>query len=173
MHLVKIISSIGVAHLLTVGNLCSGMLAIFFFLQGKRVHGVSLLLIAVILDTLDGKVAERVGQQNAFRRQLDSLADLVSFGVAPVLLYYSLTSSSVFTTFILLFFITCGMLRLARHNLSQTKDFEGVPITVNGVIFPLLYAILLIFPASLSFWPAVFGIMGLLMVSSLRVKRLF
>lgn len=136
-------------------------------------QGVSLLLIAVILDTLDGKVAERVGQQNAFRQQLDSLADLVSFGVAPVLLYYILASSGVFITVILLFFIVCGMLRLARHNISRKEDFEGVPITINGIIFPLLYVISLVFPASLSLWPAVFGIMGLLMVSSLRVKRLF
>lgn len=149
------------------------MLSIFSFTQGENVQGVSLLLIAVILDTLDGKVAEQTGRQDTFRRQLDSLADLVSFGVAPVLLYYILASSGAFTTTILLFFIVCGMLRLARHNISRKKDFEGVPITVNGVIFPLLYVISLIFPASLSFWPAVFGVMGLLMVSSIRVKRLF
>ncbi|ADE14366.1 CDP-diacylglycerol/serine O-phosphatidyltransferase [Nitrosococcus halophilus Nc 4] len=169
----RIISLIGVSHLFTVANLCSGMWSIFFFAQGGFTEGASLLLVAVALDTLDGKVAELMGQKNAFRRQLDSLADLVSFGVAPVFLYYMLDFPGAFVTTILLFFVTCGMLRLARYNISQQKDFEGVPITVNGIIFPLLYAISLIFPGSLSFWPVVFAIMGLLMVSSIRIKRLF
>lgn len=169
----RIISSIGIAHLLTVGNLCSGMLAIFSFIQGAVAQGAWLLLGAVILDTLDGKVTGRMGRQNAFRQELDSLADLVSFGVAPVLLYYTLIASGIFTTTVLLFFIACAVLRLARHNLSSGEEFEGVPITVNGILFPLLYGLSHIFPGSVLLWPAVFGIMGLLMVSNFRVKRLF
>jgi CDP-diacylglycerol--serine O-phosphatidyltransferase len=169
----KIISLIGIPHLFTVANLCSGVLAIFCFTQDSFAKGASLLLVAVILDTLDGKVAELMRQKNAFSRQLDSLADLVSFGVAPVFMYYTLSFPNIFIITILLFFVACGMLRLARYNISEQRDFEGIPITVNGVIFPLLYAISLIFPTSLSLWPLVFGIMGLLMISSIRVKRLF
>ena len=73
----------------------------------------------------------------------------------------------------LLFFVACGMLRLARYNISTGKGFEGVPITVNGVLFPLLYLVFLAFPPSLDAWPLVFLAMGLLMASSLKVRRLF
>ena len=112
-------------------------------------------------------------QENSFGKQLDSLADLVSFGVAPAVLYNSMSESSVWVLFILILFTICGMLRLARYNISDGKGFEGVPITVNGLIFPALYLGYLFQPVILVVWPAVYVIMSVLMVSSLRFNRIF
>lgn len=144
------------------------------FLATEEKYGLSaaLIAVAVVFDTLDGKIAGWLRQQHDFGKQLDSLADLVSFGVAPAYLYFSLSPQSWLITVSLLFFAACGMLRLARYNISQSKGFEGVPITVNGVVFPALYLMSLFSTASLKYWPIIFVLMGILMVSSIRVSRL-
>lgn len=169
----NILRLLTVADLLTVANLSSGILAIF--LANQQHFGISALLIAlaVAFDSLDGRVAVWMHQQHEFGKQLDSLADLVSFGVAPAYLYFAMGPHEWPVIIALLFFAACGMLRLARYNISDADSFEGVPITVNGVLFPALYALSLLLPNSLKYWSVVFLLMGLLMVSSIRVRRLF
>lgn len=166
-HLVK------VADLFTIGNLTCGMLAIFISADGSTLWAAGLVFVALILDTLDGKVAGWMNQKSEFGKQLDSLADLVSFGVAPACMYFAHDGWHWAETSILVAFVTCGMLRLARYNISESSGFEGVPITVNGFVFPALAAIGTVLPETLKIWPAVFVVQGLLMVSSLDVKRLF
>ena len=112
-------------------------------------------------------------QKNLFGKQIDSMADLVSFGVAPMLLFFSLKTPGILISILLLFFIVCGMLRLARYNISEGPGFEGVPITVNGVLFPILFLIYSNFPGSLKFWPIIILIQGLLMISTIKVSRIF
>ncbi|MGR9036084.1 MAG: CDP-diacylglycerol--serine O-phosphatidyltransferase, partial [Gammaproteobacteria bacterium] len=77
------------------------------------------------------------------------------------------------TIIVSLFFIACGMLRLARYNISENIGFEGVPITVNGVIFSFLLTLQADFPDSLKLWPFIFLLQGVLMVSSIKIRRLF
>ncbi|MGY6216685.1 CDP-diacylglycerol--serine O-phosphatidyltransferase [Methylolobus aquaticus] len=166
-HLVK------VADLFTIGNLTCGMLAIFISADGNPLWAAGLVFVALVLDTLDGKVAAWMKQKSEFGKQLDSLADLVSFGVAPACMYFARTGWHWAETSILVAFVTCGMLRLARYNISDSSGFVGVPITVNGFVFPALAAIGTVLPETLEIWPAVFVVQGLLMVSSLDVKRLF
>ena len=125
------------------------------------------------MDTLDGKVAKLMHQTNSFGKQLDSLADLTSFGVAPAAFFYSLREPGIGSVLILILFTICGMMRLARYNVSDGDGFEGIPITVNGFIFPLLYVAYLMQPATLVIWPAVYATMSVLMVSSFKIKRIF
>jgi CDP-diacylglycerol--serine O-phosphatidyltransferase len=101
------------------------------------------------------------------------MSDLVSFGVAPALLYYSISSPGILGIAVSLFFVACGMLRLARYNISEGAGFEGVPITVNGVLFPLLFLLFSGFPESLKYWPMVFLIQGFLMISTFKIARIF
>lgn len=162
-----------VADFFTIGNLACGMLAIFVSAESKPVLAAAFLVIALILDTLDGKVAGWMHQKSEFGKQLDSLADLVSFGVAPAFMYFVLADRHWLVAMILVAFVACGMLRLARYNISQTSGFEGVPITVNGFVFPLLTAIGTVLPETLKLWPAVFLVQSVLMISSFRVRRLF
>jgi CDP-diacylglycerol--serine O-phosphatidyltransferase len=98
---------------------------------------------------------------------------LISFGVAPAFLYYALKQPGVTITLILILFVSCGMFRLARYNLSKGEGFEGVPITVNGVIFPLLYLLYYYVPGTIVIWPFIYATMSALMVSSIKVKRIF
>jgi len=127
----------------------------------------------VVFDVLDGKIAGLMNQKNLFGKQLDSMSDLVSFGVAPALLFYSLSSPGILGIIVALFFVACGMLRLARYNISEEAGFEGIPITVNGVLFPLLFLLFSRFPESFNYWPIVFLIQSVLMISTFKISRLF
>jgi CDP-diacylglycerol---serine O-phosphatidyltransferase len=169
----KIFSLMKIADIFTVGNLCCGILSILLAIDGYFDLSAMLLFLAVIFDVLDGKIAGLLQQKNLFGKQIDSMSDLVSFGVAPALLYYSLSSPGVAGIAVSLFFVACGMLRLARYNISEGAGFEGVPITVNGVLFPLLFLLFSNFPGSLHYWPVVFLIQGFLMISSFKVSRIF
>lgn len=169
----KILSLMKIADIFTVGNLCCGILSILLAIDGFFDLSAMLLFLAVIFDVLDGKIAGLLHQKNLFGKQIDSMSDLVSFGVAPALLYYSLSSPGVSGIVVSLFFVACGMLRLARYNISEGAGFEGVPITVNGVLFPLLFLLFSNFPGTLNYWPIVFLIQGFLMISSFKVSRIF
>ena len=169
MNILRIIK---VADIFTAGNLCCGVLAIFAASNDQFGMATLFMLLALVMDTLDGKVAKLMHQENSFGKQLDSLADLISFGVAPATLYYSLRDPGIGILLILILFVVCGMLRLARYNISEGTGFEGVPITVNGFLFPVLYLLYILQPASLTIWPAVYATMSVLMVSSIKFKRL-
>jgi CDP-diacylglycerol--serine O-phosphatidyltransferase len=161
------------ADIFTVGNLCCGMLSILLAIDGQYGLSALLLILAVVFDVLDGKIAGLMHQKNLFGKQIDSMSDLVSFGVAPALLYASMSSPGVLGIAVALFFVACGMLRLARYNISEDSGFVGVPITVNGVLFPILFLLFSGFPQSLNYWPMVFLIQGCLMISTLKISRIF
>ena len=169
---VNIFRTIKLADLFTIANLACGVSAIFAAANDRYGLAAGLIVTALVMDTFDGKVAKLMHQSNAFGKQLDSLADLISFGVAPAFFYFSLHAPGLSLSLILVLFVVCGMLRLARYNISEGEGFEGVPITVNGLVFPVLYLLYLLHPASLVVWPAAYASMSVLMVSSLRVKRL-
>lgn len=170
MNILRIVK---VADLFTMGNLCCGLLAIFSAYNEQFVMASLFMLLAIVMDTLDGKVAKLMHQVNTFGKQLDSLADLISFGVAPATLYHALREPGMGIVLILILFVVCGMLRLARYNVSEGQGFEGVPITVNGFLFPGLYLLYVFKPASIVIWPAIYATMSVLMVSSIKVRRIF
>ena len=170
MNILRIIK---VADFFTIGNLCCGILAIFAASNDQYTTSALLMTASLVFDSLDGKVANLLKQANSFGKQLDSLADLVSFGIAPAFLFYAIEEPNIGIIFILILFAVCGMLRLARYNISEGSGFEGVPITVNGFIFPGLYFVSLSLPSSLVIWPAIYAAMSVLMVSSIRINRIF
>lgn len=170
MNILKLLK---LADIFTIANLSCGILSITMSIEGDFNLSASLLFLAVIFDVLDGKIAGLLHQKNLFGRQIDSMSDLVSFGLAPMLLFYSLNSPGILISALSVFFITCGMLRLARYNVSDAPGFEGVPITVNGVLFPILFLIYSTNPVSLNFWPIIILIQSLLMVSTIKVSRIF
>jgi CDP-diacylglycerol--serine O-phosphatidyltransferase len=98
---------------------------------------LALLPAALVFDIADGKVARRHDEQSPFGQELDSLADIVSFGVAPATLAYALGMRGAFDIIVLIFFVACGISRLARYNVTagqladvsgKVKYFEGTPI---------------------------------------------
>jgi len=153
------------ADILTLGNFSLGLLSILFSIKGSFAIAAFLMLGAVVMDVLDGRLARLMKQSDEFGMHLDSLADLTSFGVAVAVFGFMQGFSCIYCIIILLFFASCGVYRLARFNTEKKKSFSGVPITVNGVLFPVLYF------AGFRYLLPVYIIMGLLMVSKIQIKK--
>jgi CDP-diacylglycerol--serine O-phosphatidyltransferase len=125
------------AHIVTFTNLGCGFAALLLLLEGRPNLAVSLLFLAMVLDFFDGALARLAGHGSTFGKQLDSLADLVSFGVAPAFLAYQaqIGPSQLVVGTISLIFVFAGAWRLALFNVAESgRDFRGMPITVAGGI---------------------------------------
>lgn len=128
-------------NLCTAANLLLGVTAIAALYNHNFQLGVVLIVLAAVLDRFDGMLARRFNAVSAFGREFDSLADLVSFGVAPATYLYIALAEDWSTAGLVCFglFTLCGALRLARFNVtSSTSHFQGVPITVAGALLALL-----------------------------------
>lgn len=130
-------------NLFTTGNLFCGFWAIISVFQEKFYYAAVAILLAAVFDVLDGKVARLSGATSKFGVQYDSLADLISFGVAPALLAFSwaLRPYGRFGWLAAFLFVVCGALRLARFNVmsaaGDTKYFKGLPIPAAATMIAL------------------------------------
>ncbi len=172
----KIKHIIKVADFFTIGNLIFGSLSIFYAIDKQFTPAAFFLFVAVAFDFFDGKIA-RVSKKiteegRLFGKELDSLADMVSFGVAPAVFGYTRGLSAWLAVLILLFFVTAGMLRLSRFNVTKAEGFEGIPITFNGIIFPGLYFLSVITVFPLTYNLAAYLFMGFAMLSTRKIKKL-
>jgi CDP-diacylglycerol--serine O-phosphatidyltransferase len=107
----------------------------------------SLIFAGLVFDILDGRIARWRQKTSAMGRELDSLADVISFGVAPAVLAYACGMQGLYDRLILVFFVACGVSRLARYNVTadklsegtgKVKYFEGTPIPTSIVLVGLL-----------------------------------
>ena len=147
------------ADALTLANASAGTVSIFACLsyiagdQSRWLWTAFVLpLFALVFDTLDGIVARKsAGRQSRLGADLDSLADVISFGVAPAVLGYTLGLRGLWDTILLSYFVCCGISRLARFNVTaaaltnaetgKVKYFEGTPIPTS-VVLVLVMALL-------------------------------
>src|SRR5688572_30885714 len=138
----------------TLANAVSGMgavLASMTFLETRDVLHVYLactaVLAALIFDVLDGRIARWRQTSSALGRELDSLADVISFGVAPAALAYACGMQGFLDRIVLAYFVACGVSRLARYNVTaealsggsgKVSHFEGTPIPTSIVLVVVL-----------------------------------
>jgi CDP-diacylglycerol---serine O-phosphatidyltransferase len=169
-----------IPNALTILGLCSGATAIWFALSGHWKAAVAAIVFAAIFDSLDGRVARLIGAGSDFGAQLDSLSDLVSFGIAPSMLVYMWTlyhAGGAGWTLVLVFCVCCAI-RLARFNIESADKDDAAPSRFSGVPTPAA-ACLILLPMQLSFQfndpvlrdPAVTGAM-IAIVSLLMVSRI-
>ena len=151
----KIVSTKKRRHLLpnalTLIGVCLGISSIKFALDGNYGLSVIFLLFAALLDGLDGRIARLIDGTSEFGKELDSLTDFVSFGIAPafILFFWELKNYGKIGWAITLIFSVCCVLRLARFNLTKTQKeeewkvnyFEGIPSPAGGilVLMPLIF----------------------------------
>lgn len=125
-------------NLFTTASLFCGLLAIIHIFEAHYELACTLILVSIVMDTLDGRIARLTRTQSAFGLNYDSLSDLVAFGVAPAMLIFtwlqaiSDSSSYRVATGVSILFAICGALRLARFNVQvvreERKKFLGLPI---------------------------------------------
>jgi CDP-diacylglycerol--serine O-phosphatidyltransferase len=145
------------ADFFTLANGCCGTAAIFLAMDHVRearhdkVYAAGLLVAgALVFDVLDGRIARWRQKASAMGRELDSLADVISFGVAPVCLAYAVGMTGMWDALALLYFVACGISRLARYNVTaetlaassgKVAHFEGTPIPISTILVVLIGAL--------------------------------
>lgn len=162
--------------MLTLGNLYCGFLSIGFAANSHYKNAAILIIIGMMLDSMDGRLARIFNADSTLGKELDSLADIVTFGIAPsFLMYYTyfyqlellgLAIAGLFPLF--------GAFRLARFNISSNKSsqhyFIGVPITAAGGILALLSLFNHLIPNIIT--AVIFTALCFLMVSKLKIPSL-
>jgi CDP-diacylglycerol--serine O-phosphatidyltransferase len=199
----SMVRSYTLADVMTVGNAACGTICLFLcidylaFGDVRRVSmALGLLPVALVFDVLDGYVARlNRARQSVLGADLDSLADVISFGVAPAVLGYTLGLRGGWDIVCLVYFVVCGVSRLARFNATasaltdtstgKVKYFEGTPIPTSILIVGLLavalsgghvqqdiwFGVWRIGPASLHPLVLIYVASGSAMISTIRVPK--
>jgi CDP-diacylglycerol--serine O-phosphatidyltransferase len=197
----SMLRSYSLADLLTLANASCGTLSIFAclsYIAGDRSRQIwaafTLPAAALVFDVLDGYIARRsLRRQSVLGADLDSLADIVSFGVAPAVLGYTLGLRGLWDVVLLTYFVCCGISRLARFNVTaalltdsgtgKVRYFEGTPIPTSVLLIIIMAGL---FGGGMEitaggaellgrgFHPfsLLFAISGSLMISTIRVPKL-
>lgn len=168
-----------IPNIFTFINLSCGILSILSILQQDYATSSVLIIIAALVDRYDGRIARYLNVSSDLGKELDSLADLVSFGVAPSLLIYSLFNlgsfgpKGIFGIILLILFPICGAFRLARYNVADFDGvFTGVPITITGC-FLAVFALITFYTSKITYLAVFFMLLGsYLMVSTLKLKKI-
>lgn len=169
-------------------SLISSVLGMFCAINGKMALAVSCLAFSGLCDMFDGKIArtkkDRTDDEKAFGIQIDSLCDVVCFGVFPIILAYKLGMCKIYSIVILAFYGVAGVIRLAYFNVMEAKRqsettenrkyYQGMPITSISVIMPLLFVVSVFFPGFHYFVACLHGAMlvvGLLFIIDFRFRK--
>jgi len=166
---------------LTLINVCIGLSSIKFALDSKFELSVIAIIFAAIFDALDGRVARLLKGTSLVGKELDSLADVISFGVAPafIMYFWSLNNLGKFGWLLSMIYVVCVALRLARFNVTASTEpswkdnfFEGMPSPAGGilVLMPLVFSLSGISTDDANYniiVPIFFIIISLLMISKI------
>lgn len=127
-----------IPNMITSGSVFCGVSSLILSANYRLIPAALLICFAVFFDVMDGRVARSLGGSSAFGEELDSLADAISFGVAPAFLIYTAyigVDSGIWGPLSASFFALCGVLRLARFNVTHVPagPFQGLPIPAGGL----------------------------------------
>ena len=176
--------------ILTYISLASGLVGLVQASKGNVLFAVLCIIFSGICDMFDGVVARskknRTSDQKNFGIQIDSLVDVIAFGVVPAGVYYACGVNSTLGIAILVFYVLCGVIRLGFFNVLETKrqanpeedaclkEFRGMPITFSAIITPIVCAVAYILPADVRAWVYYVAplLMGFFFIFDLRVKKI-
>ena len=138
-------------NMLTLIGVCIGLTSIRFALDGRYEFSIIAIIIAAVIDGLDGRIARLIKGTSKVGKELDSLTDMISFGVAPafIMYFWKLNELGRFGWLVCLIYVICVALRLARFNVNTGGEpswrdnfFEGVPSPAGGILVltPLIFS---------------------------------
>ena len=139
-------------NMLTLIGVCIGLTSIRFALDGRFEFAIVAIILAAVIDGLDGRIARLIKGTSKVGKELDSLTDMISFGVAPafIMYFWKLNTLGRFGWLVCLIYVICVALRLARFNVNSGQEpswrdnfFEGVPSPAGGILVltPLIFSI--------------------------------
>ncbi|HME38819.1 MAG TPA: CDP-diacylglycerol--serine O-phosphatidyltransferase [Steroidobacteraceae bacterium] len=186
----------------TLGNAICGTASVFSTITYVQTEADShiyfasaLIFLALVFDVLDGRIARWRQTASAMGRELDSLADMISFGVAPAVIGYALGMQGLYDRIVLVYFVACGVSRLARYNITaealsegtgKVKYFEGTPIPTSFLLVCVLVFATFIGASAEHLWlgaltlsghvfhplTLLFALSGSLMISRIHIPKL-
>jgi CDP-diacylglycerol---serine O-phosphatidyltransferase len=170
--------------LLTMTGTCMALLGTVFAINGNKLLPIFCLIVSGICDGFDGKLARRrenTKEQSVYGVQLDSLSDLISFGVFPLVLTVSCLPPNCYYAWIaIIFYSLCGMIRLAYFNTldickkNEKGYFIGAPITTISIVYPVVY--LFCFFNHFRYFPIIatifFTLVGISFIYRMKIKKL-
>lgn len=168
------------ANFITYLNLACGFASIIFSLENRFIFASWAIIISVIFDGIDGQIVKANSVSTEFGKELDSLVDVVSFGVAPVVLGYFFVSAgaNLMTVLVLFIYLACAVFRLAKYNITPKEKlsnyFYGLPTTAGGGViasFILVCIKYIIFPLRAIFL-LLFLVLSFLMISNIKYLNL-
>ena len=138
-------------NMLTLIGVCIGLTSIRFALDGRFEFAIVAIILAAVIDGLDGRIARLIKGTSKVGKELDSLTDMISFGVAPafIMYFWKLNTLGRFGWLVCLIYVICVALRLARFNVNSGQEpswrdnfFEGVPSPAGGILVltPLIFS---------------------------------
>jgi len=128
-------------NILTFINLSLGIIALLFAIKDDLIQASLLVMVAALTDRFDGKVARMLDSTSELGKELDSLSDLISFGVAPIIIAWNISflPLGILGYILAVIFPIAGSYRLARYNVSSFNNvFCGVPITIAGAFLCII-----------------------------------
>lgn len=164
-----------IPNMFTLGNLACGLLSIIMVFQENYLWAALFVLFSALFDRYDGRIARYLSATNEIGKELDSLADLVSFGVAPSILIfnlYNLDRFGIIGYLLVIIFPLAGAYRLARYNSTQFDGiYSGIPITIAGALMAVFSLLTLNHSNTIL---AIILLIGLsyLMVSNIKFKKI-
>lgn len=170
-HTIKKLKS-QIANVITLANLTLGGFATIFATQENFHLSLLLIFLAAFADRFDGMIARKLNIESDLGKQLDSMSDIISFGIAPALLLYQgiIHEFGGPGTFFTIFYIGCGAFRLARFNITECNHyFTGLPITAAGCLITLSYLAIPYLPSE--FFLFFMIILSFLMISTFKLKK--
>lgn len=129
-------------NLLTLSNMTMGMIAIITAVNGNYFAASLFIVIGSIIDRYDGIAARKFNSSSELGKEMDSLADMITFGVAPAVtaLMFPLSHLNILGSIIAIIFVGCGLYRLSRFNISEFQNiYIGLPITIAGSLLALTF----------------------------------
>lgn len=156
----KLIGVYDYTVVLTYLSLISALTGLHRAAQGQATAAILCVMLSGLFDAFDGAVARtkknRTEDEKAFGIQLDSLCDIISFGVVPALLCYKLGADGVLGRVLVFFYVLCALIRLAFFNVLEikrqktqtgsSKIYRGLPVTSIAIIFPVVYGLKFVLP---------------------------
>jgi len=173
-------------NMFTLVGVCIGLSSIKFAFDEKFTLSIIAIIVAAIIDGLDGRIARLIQGTSKVGKELDSLTDVISFGVAPafIMYFWKLNELGRIGWLICLIYVVCVALRLARFNVNSGKEpswrdnfFEGIPSPAGGVIvlMPLIYSLseIQIFSINYNYFvPILFVLISILLISKVPTYAL-
>lgn len=163
----------GIANLVSLPDIFTlingtlGFFAIYSILNGELLLASRIVFVCIFFDSFDGFLARRNNNCAEFGRSLDSLSDIISFGIVPSLIFISYGTNNLYGLFLGALYVISGLLRLSRFNALNSDEYFGLPITL-GAIF-----LILLFLAEIPFYlySALLVMASILFISNFKIKR--